>query len=56
MESEKLFSKVKKNLKTEQNLALIPHFIPGKTKKLGERRVECSKKAFLFPHLQGRSG
>ena len=54
MKSTKSFSKVKKkNNKTQQNWALIPHFVPGKTKKLGDGRVESSKKHPGFLILKG---
>ena len=45
MKSRESFWKVKKKKKqTQQNLVLIPHFVPGKMKILGDRRGESSKK------------
>lgn len=33
----------KKKKKTQQNLVLIPHFVPGKAKMLGDRRESSEK-------------
>ena len=45
MKSRESFWKVKKKKKqTQQNLVLIPQFVPGKMKILGDRRGESSKK------------